>query len=154
VNALTVLTAAVAAVAIGARSDAVGLAGRPWTAVFSESTDDFIALVWLGKSLLAELTSFLASFSRIVTCARNPLAPPVLTELGRPLTAFSRLLRSEQYAGLPDPPQPVATTNATTVNSVSNPLIATRRTRHPDETLMMESAAVSGTSNPPGEDAG
>ena len=58
-------------------------------------TDDVMALVWLGKSLLAELTSAVALVSIFETCACRPLIPP-LTLLVRPLTEFSRLARSVQ----------------------------------------------------------
>ena len=55
---LTTLAASLVTVAICA---AEGLDDRAATALLSASTDDVMALVWLGKSLLAELTSAVAS---------------------------------------------------------------------------------------------
>jgi hypothetical protein len=80
-----------------------GLAGSAATALWSASTDDFTALVWLEKSLLAELTSDVASLWIFVTCDFSPLVSPLETELASPLMEFSRLLQSEQYAGLLPP---------------------------------------------------
>jgi hypothetical protein len=86
------------------------------TALWSAATDDFTALVWLGKSLLAELTSDVASLWIFVTCNFRPPMSPLEAALVSPLTEFSRSLRSEQYAGLLLPPQPVSATSATAPN--------------------------------------
>jgi len=75
---------------------AEGFGGKPWTALLSALTDDVIALVWLGKSLLAELTSAAASFSTFVSCDFRPLSPLLEVTLGSALTEFWRLVRSEQ----------------------------------------------------------
>ena len=55
-----------------------------------------MALVWLGKSLLAELTSVVASLWIVVTCDFRPLTPLLTVRLVSPLTEFSRLVRSVQ----------------------------------------------------------
>ena len=47
----------------------VGLSGRAFTSADSVSTDDEIALVSLGKSLLAESTSAVVSLWIVVSCA-------------------------------------------------------------------------------------
>jgi hypothetical protein len=109
---LTTLAASVAIVAIWA---AEGLAGSALTALWSAATDDFTALVWLGKSLLAELTSAVASLWIFVACDFRPLMSPLEAALVSPLTELSRLLRSEQYAGLLLP-QPAAAISATAMN--------------------------------------
>lgn len=99
-TALTTLVALVATAAIWADE---GLAGSAATALWSASTDDFTALVWLEKSLLAELTSAVASLWIFVTCDFSPLVSPLESELASPLMELSRLLQSEQYAGLLPP---------------------------------------------------
>ena len=100
---LTALTTLVALVAIAAIWADEGLAGSAATALWSASTDDFTALVWLEKSLLAELTSAVASLWIFVTCDFSPLVSPLESELASPLMELSRLLQSEQYAGLLPP---------------------------------------------------
>ena len=55
-------------------------------------TEDVIALVSLGKSLLAELTSVLASLWICLSCAFRPLIPALVS----PLTEFCRSVRSVQ----------------------------------------------------------
>lgn len=90
---LTTLAAPVATVAIWL---AEGLAGSALTVLWSPSTEDFTALVWLGKSLLAELTSDVASLWIFVTCDFRPLMSPLEAALVSPLTELSRSLRSEQ----------------------------------------------------------
>jgi hypothetical protein len=94
---LTTLAASLVTVAICA---AEGLDGRPATELFSASTDEVMALVWLGKSLLAELTSAVASLWIVVSCDFKPLTPLLRFKLVSPLTEFSRLVRSPQYPGL------------------------------------------------------
>ena len=89
-----------------------GLDGSALTALWSVSTDVFTALVWLGKSLLAALTSDVASLWIVVSCDFRPLIPLLEVTLGRFLTEFLRLVRSEQYAGLLLP-QPAGATSAT-----------------------------------------
>ena len=100
---LTALATLVALVAIAASWADEGLAGSAATALWSASTDDFKALVWLEKSLLAELTSDVASLWIFVTCDFSPLTSPLETELASPLMELSRVLQSEQYAGLLPP---------------------------------------------------
>jgi hypothetical protein len=81
-----------------------------------------MALVWLGKSLLAELTSAAASLSIFETCACRALIPP-LTLLVSPLTEFSRLVRSAQKPAvllLVVLLQPVAATTATVKAAASS----------------------------------
>jgi hypothetical protein len=105
-----------------------GLDGSALTVAVSASTDDLIALVSLGKSLLAESTTFVASVSIVVTWVFRPLMLPLVARPGSALAEDSRLLRSEQYAGLLLPPHPAATTRATAATSA----IATRvRERRP-----------------------
>ena len=113
---LTAPTTLVALLAIAATWVADGLAGSAVTALWSAVTDDFTALVWLGKSLLAELTSDVASLWIFVTCDFRPLMSPPEAALVSPLTEFSGSLRSEQYPGLLLPPQPVSATSATAPN--------------------------------------
>ena len=55
-----------------------------------------MALVSLGKSLLAELTSVEASLWIVVTCVFKPLTPLLVVRLVSPLIEFSRLVRSPQ----------------------------------------------------------
>ena len=69
----------------------------------SASTDEAIeaiALVSVGKSLLAEVTTVVASLSILPTWGFTPLTSPLEIELVSPLTEFCRLSRSVQYAGL------------------------------------------------------
>ena len=90
---LTTLAASLVTVAICA---AEGLDARPVTEVLSALTDDVMALVWLGKSPLAELTSAVASLWIVLTCDVRPLTPLLTVKLVSPLTEFSRLVRSVQ----------------------------------------------------------
>src|SRR5439155_25034248 len=94
-----------------------GEEGSFWTSLFNFDTDVSMAPVSVGKSLLAEPTSFVALPSTFCSCDRNSLRPPLWATLTFPmsLTAFSRSVRSEQYAGLLLPPQPLnATARAAT----------------------------------------
>ena len=152
---LTELATLVALVAIAAIWADEGLAGSAATALWSASTDAFRALVWVAKSLFAELTSEVASLWIFVTCDFSPLKSPLETELVSPLTELSRSLQSEQYAGLPAPllaavplpalvvavplllavllpplllPQPAAATNAMAINIASGMRVQARRT--------------------------
>ena len=86
---LTTLAASLVTVAICA---AEGLDDRAARALLSAPTDDVMALVSLGKSLLAELTSVEASLWIVVTCVFKPLTPLLVS----PLTEFSRLVRAPQ----------------------------------------------------------
>ena len=97
---LTELTTLLASSAIAAIWLAEGLDGSALTALLSVSTDVFTALVWVGKSLLAALTSDVASLWIVVSCDVRPLIPLLEVTLGRFLTELLRLVRSEQYAGL------------------------------------------------------
>lgn len=115
----TELTTLPAATPIAAIWVAEGLDGSALTAVWRASTDDFTALVWVGKSLLASLTSVVASLSIVVSCDFRPLIPLLVMELGRFLTEFSRLVRAEQYAGLLLLPQPAIAINARALTAAS-----------------------------------
>ena len=90
---LTTLAASLVTVAI---CPAEGLDGRAATELFSALTDEVMALVWLGKSLLAELTSAVAALWTIWTCDFRPLTPLLTFKFVSPFTAFSRLVRSVQ----------------------------------------------------------
>jgi len=86
---LTTLAAFLPTVAICA---ADGLDGRAARELLSALTEDVMAPVSLGKSLLAELTSVAASLWICFTCVFRPLIPALVS----PLTEFSRLVRSVQ----------------------------------------------------------
>ena len=90
---LTTLAASAVTVAICA---AEGLDDRAATEPLSASTDVVMALVWLGKSLLAELTSVVASLWIVVTCDFKPLIPLLAVKLVSPLMELLRLVRSAQ----------------------------------------------------------
>ena len=90
---LTTLPASLVMVAIWA---AEGLDDSAATELLSAFTDDVMALVWLGKSPLAELTSLVALFAMVVTCDFRPLTPLLAFRLVSPLIEFSRLVRSVQ----------------------------------------------------------
>ncbi len=90
---LTTVAASLVIVEIWA---AEGLDVSPLTELFSALMDDVIALVWLGKSSLAELTSLVASLTTAVTCVFRPLTPLLVLRLVSPLMEFSRLVRSAQ----------------------------------------------------------
>ena len=86
---LTTLAAFLVAVAICA---ADGLDGSAVTEFLSALTEDVMALVSLGKSPLAELTTVVASAWICLSCDFRPLTPLLVS----PLTEFSRLVRSVQ----------------------------------------------------------
>ena len=86
---LTTLAASLVTVTICA---ADGLDGRAAREVLSALTEDVMALVSLGKSLLAELTSVVASVWICLICDFKPLTPLLVS----PLTEFCRLVRSVQ----------------------------------------------------------
>jgi len=75
-----------------------GLDDSAPTEPLSASTDEVIALVSLGKSLLAELTSVVASLWIVPICDFRLLTPllEVRLTLVSPLTEFCRLVRSVQ----------------------------------------------------------
>jgi uncharacterized membrane protein len=75
---------------------AEGLEVRAAAEFFSALTDEVMALVWLGKSLLAELTSAVAAVSTFWACDFQALAPLLTVKLLSPWTAFCRLVRSVQ----------------------------------------------------------
>ena len=75
---------------------AEGLEVRAVAEVCSALTDEVMALVWLGKSLLAELTSAVAAVLTFWTCDFQALAPLLTVRLLSPFTALCRLLRSVQ----------------------------------------------------------
>ncbi|MGB0093474.1 MAG: hypothetical protein WBP81_13225 [Solirubrobacteraceae bacterium] len=125
---MTELTTLAESAAIAAIWVAEGLDGSALTALASASTDDFTALVWLGKSLLAALTSDVASLSIVFSCDVRPLIPLLEVTLGRFLTEFSRFVRSEQYAGLLLP-QPARATSATAATNATGTRIQARPAR-------------------------
>lgn len=92
---LTTLAASLVTVAICA---AETLDGSAVTEFWSALTEEEMALVWVGKSLLAELTNALASLVIVFSCDVRLLIPPLLVKfrLLSPLTEFSRLVRSVQ----------------------------------------------------------
>ncbi len=90
---LTRLAAALVTVEIWA---AEGLDVSPATELLSVFSDDVMALVWLGKSPLAELTSLVALLCTAASCDFRPLTPLLVFRLVSPLTEFSRLVRSAQ----------------------------------------------------------
>ena len=90
---LTTLPASLVTVAICA---ADGLDGRAATEFLSALTDEEMALVSFGKSLLAELTSVVASLWICLSCDFKPLIPLLAVRLVSPLTEFCRLVRSVQ----------------------------------------------------------
>jgi hypothetical protein len=96
VKLLTELTTLAASLPTVAICEAEGLDGSAVTEFLSALTEEEMALVWLGKSLLAELTSAVAS---LWICDSWDFRVLMLT-LVRPLTEFSRVARSVQYAGL------------------------------------------------------
>ena len=99
-NVWTEVTKSEACLATVAICEADGLVDSPLTVLVNESSDDLIAVVSLGKSLLAELTSDVADVWIFWSCASSPLSPLLAVRLVSPLIEFSRLVRSEQYAGL------------------------------------------------------
>lgn len=106
------------------------------TALASVSTDDFTALVSLGKSLLAALTSDVASLWIVVICVFRPLIPLLEVTLGRVLIEFSRLVRSEQYAGLLLP-QPATAISATAVSTATATRVKVRPVPFRDVSCLM-----------------
>jgi len=90
---LTTLNALLVTVAIWL---AEGFAGSALMALVSASTEDLMALVWLGKSLLAWLTTVLASVWIFLNWACNALIPLLGLKLVAALIEFSRLVRAEQ----------------------------------------------------------
>jgi hypothetical protein len=93
---LTELTTLAASLMTGAICAAEGLDGRAATELLSASTDDVMALVWLGKSPLAELTTAAASLSISLIFDFKVLTPLLPFTLVSPLMEFSRLVRSVQ----------------------------------------------------------
>ena len=73
---LTTLAESLVTVAICA---ADGLDGRAATELLSALTEDVMAPVSLGKSLLAELTSVVASLWICLSCDFTPLIPLLVT---------------------------------------------------------------------------
>jgi len=128
VKLLTELTTLPASEAIAAICVADGLDGSAFTALSSVSTDDFTALVSVGKSLLAALTTDVASLVIFVSCACRPLRPLLALRLVSPLIEFSRLVRSAQYAGLLLP-QPAIATTATAARNATGARDRARRAR-------------------------
>jgi len=90
---LTTLAASLVTVAICA---AEGVADRAETELLSALTDDVMALVSVGKSPLAELTTVVASLWIWLTCDFKPLTPLLAVRLVSPLMEFWRLVRSVQ----------------------------------------------------------
>lgn len=75
---------------------AEGLEGSAETEVLSALTDEVIALVWVGKSLLAELAAALALVWILSTCDFRLLTSRLEAELVSSFTEFWRLARSAQ----------------------------------------------------------
>jgi hypothetical protein len=73
-----------------------GFALSALTALVSASTEDVMALVSLGKSLLAWLTTVLASVLIFAKAASKVLIPLLGLKLVTSLIEFSRLVRAEQ----------------------------------------------------------
>jgi hypothetical protein len=92
----TALTTLDASVAIAATCDADGLDDSALMSVESALTDVLIALVSLGKSLLAESISVVALLWIVLSCDWSPLRPPDSDRLAMSLTELSRLSRSAQ----------------------------------------------------------
>jgi len=66
---------------------AEGFDDRFWTEPFSVSTDDLMALVSFGKSLLAELTTAVAALWIALTCDFRALTLLLALRLVRPFMA-------------------------------------------------------------------
>jgi hypothetical protein len=109
---LTEFTTAAPALATVAISPDEGLELSPPMALLNAVTEDWIALVSLGKSLLAELTRAVASLSILLAWDLSALAPLLAFKLVRPWMELCRLLRSVQYDGLLLP-QPASATSPT-----------------------------------------
>ena len=90
---LTAVDAALMTVVIWA---ADGFAVSALTALVSASTEDLMALVWVGKSLLAWVTTLLASVLTFWNVACRALMPLLGLRLLTPLIEFSRSARAEQ----------------------------------------------------------
>ena len=90
---LATLAAFLPTVAISARE---GLDGRAVSELLSVSTDEVMALVSLGKSLLAELTTVVALLWIVPICDFRPPTPLLVSTLVSPLTEFWRVVRSVQ----------------------------------------------------------
>ncbi len=73
-----------------------GFALSVLTALVSVSTEDLMALVSLGKSLLAWLTTVLASVWILMNAASKALVPLLGLRLVTSLIEFSRLVRAVQ----------------------------------------------------------
>ena len=86
-----------------------------------------IAVVSVGKLLLAEDTRFLAWLSMVCSWAFSEVSPPVTLS---PFTDSSSALRFLQYWGLLLPPQPA--TNA--VSPMSSPHTRSHRVTLPEVT--------------------
>jgi hypothetical protein len=90
------LTTVVAALVTVAILLAEGFVLSSLTALVRESTEDLIALVSLGKSFLASLTTVLASALIFVKAVCRVPSPLVGLKLVTSLIEFSRLVRAEQ----------------------------------------------------------
>ena len=124
---LTELVTATASTPMAAIWLVDGLAGSAFTALESVSTEDLIALVWLGKSDLAELTSAVAWIWIVASWVFRLVMSLVEVGTERPLIELSRVLRSEQYAGLLLLlPQPVAAPIIRAMTSVTGTSVQTR----------------------------
>ena len=92
-NELTTFAAALTTVAIWLGE---GFGVSALTALVSASTEELMALVSLGKSLLAWLTTVLASVLIFVNAVSKALIPLLGLKLVTSLIEFSRLVRAEQ----------------------------------------------------------
>jgi hypothetical protein len=130
---LTVLSTLAASTATAAICDADGLGGNAFTAPASVLTEVVIALVWLGKSDFAELTSVVASVLMVLTCDDSELTSPLDSELLSASTSLCSVLLSPQYAGLLLlPPQPAAPSSASAVINAIGTKIEARPALTPD----------------------
>jgi hypothetical protein len=93
---LNEFTTFAAALTTAAVSLAEGFAFSALTALVSASTEDLMALVSLGKSLWAWLTTVLASVRIFVNAACRALIPLLGLKRVTSVIAFSRLVRAEQ----------------------------------------------------------
>ena len=116
---LTELLTADASLAIFAICETEGLVDSAFTELVSVWTDVWIALVWLGKSPLAELTKAVASLWILSSCDRNPLSPLLTSTFLSPLMELSRLVWLEQYAGLLLPQAVSVSTATATAQAIS-----------------------------------
>lgn len=107
-SAVPALLTSLASVAIAAIRACVVVAEDSSLTVPSRAVTDFSsAVVCVGNSLFAELTTAFALESTFLRSASNPLTPDCRFRLPSACTDFSSSLTCEQKAGL-EPPQPLS----------------------------------------------